>query len=515
IRSIPLCIPCRSPLDVRGEVYIPKKAFVELNQRQELTGGQIFANPRNAAAGSLRQLDPTVTASRPLDIFVFNVQYTEEDLAEHWKAYDFLKEQGFHTADHTLCGTIDEVMAQLPVWEEKRRLLEYDIDGMVIKVNNFHQRTLLGVKAKSPRWAVAYKFKAEEEETIVKDIIVQVGRTGAITPKAIFQPVFVAGSTISAATLHNEDFIKEKDLMIGDKVIIHKAGDVIPEVVRVVTDARTGKETPFAMPTHCPSCGSRLVRLEGEAVLRCVNHKECPAQNIRGLIHFVSRGAMDIEGLGESLVEKLSQEGLLSRISDLYRLTKEELAVLEGLGEKSADNLISAIDGSRKQDLDRLIFGLGIPLIGSKAAKLLARRFKTMDGLMAATEEELTAIDEVGAKMAAAIITWFAEPQNKALIEELRSAGLNFESLDAQDEQEAHPAFAGKTFVLTGTLEMYTRDQASAIIEKLGGKTSGSVSKKTDYVLAGREAGSKLTKAEQLGIAILSEEDFEALLHTR
>lgn len=512
IKPIPLAIPDKQEIDIRGEVYIPKKDFVELNQKQEIIGGQIFANPRNAAAGSLRQLDPKVTASRPLDIFVFNIQFTKEKkLKTHIETLEYLKEQGFPIAEYVLCKKIEEVLEQCKKWEEKRRLLDYDIDGLVVKVNHLEHREVLGMKAKSPRWAIAYKFKAEEKETVVREILVQVGRTGVITPKAVFEPVRVSGSTVTFATLHNEDFIKDKDLRIGDRVIIHKAGEVIPEVVRVIKEARTGKEKTFSMPTICPSCGSSLVRLEGEVALRCINHNKCPAQNIRGLIHFVSRGAMDIEGLGESLIEKLTNSNLVLSAADIYRLTAEELAVLEGLGEKSANNLVQAIEKSKKRDLGNLIYGLGIPLIGSKAAKLLAKQFGSMKALATAGYEDLITIEEVGDKMAESIRNYFANTRNQELLKELETAGLNMESINKIPLAENHN-IKGKTFVLTGTLEKYTREEAQTIIEKYGGKTSSSVSKKTDYVLAGRDAGSKLSKAQTLGIRVISEAEFDQMI---
>jgi len=511
VKTIPLKIHEKSEMDFRGEVYISKKGFVNLNRMQEVTGGIIFANPRNAAAGSLRQLDPKVTASRPLDIFMFNIQFSEGPLfTTHVETLEFLKSQGFHISDYTFCANIDEVLAQIPIWEEKRKSLEYDIDGLVIKVNDLAQRSLLGEKAKSPRWAIAYKFKAEEATTTVRDISVQVGRTGAITPRAEFEPVRVAGSLITFSTLHNEDYIREKDIRIGDHVIIHKAGDVIPEVVRVVTEDRTGDETPFVMPSECPSCGSGLVRLPGEAVRRCVN-KECPAQTLRGLIHFVSREAMNIDGLGAALIEKLADEGLITDCADIYQLKKEQLAELEGMGEKSADNLITAIEASKGNDLSKLIFALGIKLVGSKAGKQLAAHFRSMDALAAAGRAELTAIDEIGEKMADSITAWFADPKNAELIRRLRDAGLNMASQAPAVEKTGSPV-SGKTFVLTGTLERYTREEASEIIEGLGGRTSGSVSAKTDFVLAGREAGSKLEKARTLGVRIISEEEFEELV---
>lgn len=517
IRSIPHTLSDGHEMDIRGEVYIPKQAFVELNRRQEIGGGMIFANPRNAAAGSLRQLDPNVTAERPLDIFLFNFQYAPQlTFATHMETLDFLSDLGFHTTEHHLCSGMEQVMEQLKRFEELRKGLDYDIDGMVVKVNNLAQRTILGEKAKSPRWAIAYKFKAEEEETRVRDIVVQVGRTGAVTPKAVLEPVRVAGSTISYATLHNEDFIKEKDLRIGDHVIIHKAGDVIPEVVRVIEEKRTGEEKEFDMPKTCPSCGSELVRMEGEAVLRCLNHSGCPVQSLRGLIHFVSKDAMDVDGLGKTLVEQLADHGLVYTPADFYQLTAQELAVLERMGEKSADNVISAIAVSRKNDLWRLIFGLGIKLVGSKAAKLLATEFGSMDRLMEASREELIAIDEIGEKMADSILRYFSVDSNRSLIEELRESGVNMKSLTApasgEEAGRVREGLTGKTFVLTGTLERYTRSQAQELIEGLGGKTSSSVSKKTDYLLAGKEAGSKLNKALELGVTVLSEEEFETLL---
>ena len=526
VKSIPLRIQEKGELDVRGEVYFPKKAFLELNRAQEIKGGQIFANPRNAAAGSLRQLDSGVTAERPLAIFTFNIQYYGSPdagvgegtggttamplgITTHAENLAYLREQGFPTTENIRCVSLAEVLEQCAVWEAKRSSLPYDIDGLVVKVDQLAYRELLGFRAKSPRWAIAYKFKAEEQETVIKNIVVQVGRTGVITPKAVFEPVRVAGSVVTYATLHNEDYIREKDLRVGDRVVIHKAGDVIPEVVRAIFEARTGREEPFAMPTVCPSCGTELIRPEGEAALRCPNRKDCPAQNLRSLIHFVSRGAMDIEGLGESLIERLSDAGLVSAVPDIYRLTAEELTVLEGLGDKSADNLLRAIEASKENDLWRLLFGLGIPLIGSKAAKLLAMQFGSLERLSAAEREGLTAVDEIGDKMADSIIEYFADPRNRNLLAELRAAGLNTES---RQSRSADGAFSGKTVVLTGTLENYSREKAQEIIEKLGGKAAGSVSKKTDYVLAGREAGSKLEKAQALGVTILNENEFEEMI---
>lgn len=509
IKAIPLLISEKNPLDVRGEVYIPKKGFLELNKVQEQMGGVIFANPRNAAAGSLRQLDSKITATRPLDIFIFNIQYSQNtSLQSHSQGFEYLKKQGFKIADYQICSSVQEIVSACQSWENKRQELPYDIDGLVIKVNDLEQRRLLGEKAKSPRWAVAYKFKAEEAETVIIDIVVQVGRTGAVTPKAVLEPVRVAGSLVSYATLHNEDFVQEKEIKIGDHVIIHKAGDVIPEIVRVIKDKRSGEEVDFQMPKACPSCGNDTVRIEGEAVLRCIN-KDCPAQNLRALIHFVSRDAMNIDGLGGALIEKLVDEGLVQDIADLYYLKEEQLSPLEGMGDKSAQNLVSAISESKNNDLSRLIFGLGIKLVGSKAAKLLANRFETMDGFIKATYDDMIAIDEIGEKMTQSVLEFFEEERNIQLINKLKEAGVNMASI--QKEIVVKEAFEGKTFVLTGTLQNYSRNEAKEIIENLGGKVSSSVSKKTDYVLAGEEAGSKLEKAIKLGVEVINEEDFEKM----
>lgn len=514
LATIPDTIPDAAEVDIRGEVYIAKKDFAALNRSQEIAGGTIFANPRNAAAGSLRQLDPAVTAARPLSILAFNIQYREgEPIRTHRDALAYLSSLGFPVPDHVYCPTVEDVVRECAAWEQDRHMLPFDIDGLVIKVDDLAQREALGFRAKSPRWAAAFKFKAEEQETTLRDIVVQVGRTGVITPKAVFDPVRIAGSLVTYATLHNEDYIRDKDLRIGDRVLVHKAGDVIPEVVRPLAERRSGGETAFQMPSHCPSCGTGLVRLAGEAALRCPNKAGCPAQNIRGLIHFVARGAMDIDGLGETLVEKLADAGLLSTVADIYRLEKEQLVVLEGLGERSADLLLSAIEASKKRGLERLLFGLGIPLIGSKAAKQLGGAFRTMGALAAATREQLTDLEEVGDKMADSLQAYFADPANQRLLSELAALGLSMESAEAPAIVGAgKQGIAGKTFVLTGTLERYTREEASRRIEALGGKTAGSVSRKTDYVLAGAEAGSKLEKARELGVRVLTEDEFEELL---
>ncbi|WZL74051.1 NAD-dependent DNA ligase LigA [Clostridiaceae bacterium 35-E11] len=514
IKTIPLKLKEAIDIEVRGEVYISREKFVELNQKQEEKGETIFANPRNAAAGSLRQLNPKVTAQRPLDIFIFNIQQMENmGFKTHTDGLNYLKNMGFKTSLYEVCNSIEEVIHLCEKWADKRKTLPFDIDGLVIKVNDLNQREALGSRSKSPRWAIAYKFPAEQQKTVVEDIIVQVGRTGALTPTAILEPVRVAGSVISRATLHNEDYIQEKDIRIGDKVVIQKAGDVIPEVVRVIFDERTGAEKPFKMPGYCPVCHEKTVRLEGEAVIRCMN-TACPAQLRRGFIHFVSRNAMDIDGLGESIVGLLLDNHLVKDFADLYYLKEEDLIPLERMGEKSAQNLIKAIEKSKENDLDRLIFGLGIKLVGARAASLLAEAFGDMDQLIKASYEEIIAIPEIGGKMAESIVAFFQEDRNLQVLDKLKAAGVNMKSLKNLDDNTTEKNLEGLTFVLTGTLEKYTRNQAKEMIEKRGGKVSGSVSKKTSYVLAGAEAGSKLDKANQLGVKVISEEDFEKILST-
>lgn len=513
IKSIPETIEFKGELDVRGEVYIGKKDFLKLNRRQEIEGGQIFANPRNAAAGSLRQIDASLVRERPLSIFIFNLQYISGmSFSYHHETLEFLGNQGFTCADSRECRNMDEVMKLCTYWEEERKNLDYDIDGLVVKVDSLELRERLGLKEKSPRWAIAYKFKAEEQETEVLDIEVQVGRTGAVTPRARFKPVKIAGSTVSFATLHNQDYVKEKDIRVGDTVLVHKAGEVIPEVVRVLKDRRKHELPMFEMPEVCPSCETQLVRLEGEAVLRCPNHEECPAQNLRGLIHFVSKGAMDIDGLGESLVEKFSDLGMISYPSDIYQLGEEEISVLEGMGEKSAKSLTGAIEESKSRGLDRVIFSLGIPLVGAKAAKLLADKFGSMSSLEKAEFGDIADIYGIGNKIAEKVTAFFKSENNLREIARLEAAGVKM-NYEKKTSGLGEMIFAGKTFVLTGTLEKYTRDKASEIIEENGGKTSSSVSRKTDYVLAGKEAGSKLKKAESLGVVIISESEFEDMLN--
>jgi DNA ligase (NAD+) len=511
IRSLPLRLKENVTVEVRGEAFMPKKSFEILNQQRSERGEELFANPRNAAAGSLRQLDPKVAASRNLDLFVYGLANAEElGIDSHSEALDYLHELGFKTnPERRVCANIDEVIQFVTSWHEKRAQLPYEIDGMVIKVDSFEQQEQLGATAKSPRWAIAYKFPAEEVVTKLIDIELSVGRTGVVTPTAILEPVRVAGTTVQRASLHNEDFIREKDIRIGDYVVVKKAGDIIPEVVNVLPERRTGEEVPFSMPTHCPECQSALVRLDEEVALRCINPK-CPAQIREGLIHFVSRNAMNIEGLGEKVIAQLFKEGLVQDVADLYTLTKEQLMNLERMGEKSATNLLNAIEASKENSLERLLFGLGIRHVGAKAAKILAQQFETMDRLSQATKEELMAIHEIGEKMADSIVTYFAKPEVTDLINELRSYGVNmtYKGPKAVNNADTDSYFAGKTIVLTGKLEKLSRNEAKEKIEQLGGKVTGSVSKNTDLVIAGADAGSKLTKAQQLNIEIWDEARF-------
>lgn len=511
IKTLPYRL--KQPIDllVRGEVFIPKDAFLSLNEQREAEGLPLFANSRNAAAGSLRQLDPKVSASRPLDIFIFNLQEAKVPLPEtHSDCLHFLEELGLKVSPLLLITrSIGEIIKKCEEWIPKRHNLSFDIDGLVIKVNSLRQRELLGNTAKSPRWAVAYKFPAEQKTTIIEDIVIQVGRTGILTPTAVFQPTLVAGSVISRAVLHNEDFIKEKDIRIGDTVVIHKAGDVIPEVVEVLKEKRTGSERPFVFPDRCPACGSKVLRIEGEAAIRCTDNS-CPAQRKRLLEHFVSRDAMDINWLGPAIISQLLDSGLINDAADIYSLTLEQLLTLDRMGPKLAENILNAINESKDRGLDRVLFALGIRLVGSKAAKTLAEHFRDIDNIINADKAELTAIHEIGDKMAESITAFFKDEQNLELVEKLKQAGVNFTYVSRNTA--VSEAFRDKTFVLTGTLEKYTRDEAKAIIEERGGRVSGSVSKKTDYVLAGENAGSKLAKARELGITIISEADFENML---
>lgn len=510
IKSIPHKL--KEPLDitVRGEVFIGKKEFETLNEEREVIGETLFANARNAAAGSLRQLNPKITAQRPLDIYIFNVQKIENKTwNSHWEELNYLDNLGFNVVPfRKLCHTIDEAIDAIKEIGDNREELTFGIDGAVIKVDDLALREKIGTTFKVPKWAIAYKYPPEQKETIVKDIICQVGRTGAITPMAILEPVKVAGSTISKTTLHNEDFVKEKGLMIGDHVIIQKQGDVIPEVVDVLKEKRTGEEKVFQMPTTCPVCGAPAVREEGESAVRCTGI-ECPAKALRNIVHFASDEGMDIEGLGYKIVEQLIEKGLISNIADIYDLKLEDIASLKKNGKKFAQNLIDAIEESKNRDLSNLITALGIRHVGKKLAKVLARKYKTLDNLMSADVEELASKDDIGEVIAQSIHTFFNEEQTIDLINRLKSAGINTQSLQ---EESNDTRFEGKTFVLTGALSKYSREQASDIIERLGGKTSSSVSKKTSYVLAGEDAGSKLTKAQSLGVTVISEEEFEEMI---
>lgn len=507
IRSVPKTLSEALPfLEVRGEVYMSDESFQALCERQELLEEKPFKNPRNAAAGSLRQKDPKITAQRTLDIFVFNIQAIEgETVHTHYDALERLHALGF-TVSPLYCrtGDIETVIEKIREIGDRRGTFPYPIDGAVVKVDDFVQREALGSTAKFPRWAEAYKYPPEEKETTLLDIEVAVGRTGVLTPTGVFAPVFLAGTTVSRATLHNQDFIMEKDIRIGSKVIIRKAGEIIPEVVSVVENPPESE--PYRLPDRCPSCGEEITRLEGEAAARCTN-PQCPAQLLRNLIHFASRDAMDIEGLGPAAVEQLSRALSVSSPADLYGITVEQLEKLERFGKKSAENLVAAIEKSKQNDLSRLLFALGIPHIGAKAAKLLSSTFRSMDALLAADVEAIAAIDGFGGIMAEEVYSFFRKRSALELIDRLKAAGLNMTGESAA----ADTRFLGKTFVLTGTLPTLTRAEASAIIERNGGKVSSSVSKKTAYVVAGEEAGSKLTKAQALGIPILSESELLAM----
>ncbi|MGG0655110.1 NAD-dependent DNA ligase LigA [Rummeliibacillus pycnus] len=509
VHSVPLRLKEPITIEARGECYMPKRSFTNLNKARAEKGEELFANPRNAAAGSLRQLDPKIAASRNLATFIYAIGGSGESygLTSHSEALDYMDKLGFQTnQERRNCKDIQEVMAYIEEWTEKRPTLPYEIDGIVIKVDNYVQQAELGNTVKAPRWSIAYKFPAEEVVTTVIDIDLTVGRTGVVTPTAILEPVQVAGTTVQRATLHNEDIIREKDVRIGDKVIIRKAGDIIPEVVSVLFDQRSEDIEPFAMPSHCPVCDSELVRIEGEVALRCVN-PQCFAQISEGMAHFVSRNAMNIDGCGEKVVEQLLKSELVRDVSDLYHLQVEELVQLDRMGAKSATNLVDAIAESKKNSLERLLFGLGIRHVGAKAAKLIAEEFETMDRLMDVTEEELVNVFEIGEKMADSIVSYFDSEDVQALITRLREAGVNTTYLGKKvNAEEIDSAFAGKTIVLTGKLEQLTREEAKEKIEELGGKVTGSVSKKTDLVIAGAEAGSKLTKAEQLGIEVWNED---------
>ena len=510
VKSIPKKL--KEPIDitVRGEVFIGKEEFEKLNGDRLLDDGEQFANARNAAAGSLRQLDSKITAKRPLDIYIFNVQKSDSiNFTTHYESLLYLEKLGFNVNPvKVLCDNIDDAIETIKKIGEDREKLSFGIDGAVVKVNNLELREKAGTTYKVPKWAVAYKYPPERKKTKLKAITCQVGRTGAITPMAILEPVVVAGSKISKTTLHNEDYIKQKDIRVGDTVIIQKAGDVIPEVVGVVKSKRTGEEKVYEMPKVCPVCGAQTIREEGESAWYC-NGIECPAKLYRGIIHFASRDAMDITGLGEAIIDELIQRKLINNIADIYKLTFDDIASLKKNGKKFAQNLINSIEESKSRDLYRLVNALGIRHVGVKIAKSLTKTYDTMDKLMNASLESLCMKDEIGHIIAESIYKFFREEQTIDLINRLKEYGVNME---AQKEDSADDRFYGKTFVLTGSLEKYTRQEASQIIEKYGGKTSGTVSKKTSYVLAGESAGSKLTKAQNLGITIISEEQFAKMI---
>ena len=509
IRSIPMKLDhAPKRLIVRGEVFMPKAVFEKLNAERENRGEALFANPRNAAAGSLRQLDPKIAAARQLDILIFNLQMAEGvSFSSHSDTLDYLRELRFKVIPYDICSNSNELETVIHKIDENRYDLPFDIDGAVIKVNDLELRRLLGSTSKFPRWAAAFKYPPEIKSTTVKDIVIQVGRTGVLTPKAVVAPVRLAGTTVTNATLHNQDFIREKDVRIGDSVLIRKAGEIIPEILEVEIAKRPANAVPYCFPTQCPVCGAPVRRDEDGAAVRCTG-AECPAQLARNLTHFVSREAMDIDGLGTAIVEQLINAKLLQSPADLYFLDRKKVEKLERMGKQSTDNLMRAIETSKDNDLWRLLNAFGIRQVGVKAAKVLAKTFGSLDSLMAATEEVLTAVPDIGAITAENLVRWFSDQQSQEMIARLREAGVNFESREQMDDTR----FAGMTFVLTGALTLFTRDQATEKIESLGGKAASSVSKKTTYVVAGENAGSKLKKANDLGIPVLSERDFLEML---
>jgi len=512
IKSLPLRLKKDVSLEVRGEVFISKKDFQKLNRERESRGLPLFANPRNAAAGSIRQLDPRIAAERPLNILVYSLVFLsgEQPPGDHWETLQFLKSLGFKVGSHTvLLSGFEEAMDYYREMELKRNDLFYEIDGIVLKINDFKLQERLGTTSRAPRWAIAFKFSAEEKITKVERIEVNVGRTGVITPVAVLEPVHLAGTLVKRASLHNEDFIREKGVMVGDKVVVHKAGDVIPEIVRVVEEERAATVKPFIMPKTCPSCRAEVHRLPGEAAVRCLN-PTCPAQVIERIIHFASRGGMDISGLGESLSRQLYEAGLVKDVGDLYGLTEEELAALERMGKKSAQNLLRSLEKSKKNPLHKLLYGLGIRLVGEKAARLLAAHFKSLYRLQNATLEELTALEEIGPGIAASVTEFFGQKTAAKVIEKLESAGVNF--FEETGLNSGENFLQGKTFVLTGTLSRYSRQEAKDLIESQGGRVAGSVSKKTDFLLAGENPGSKLQKARALKIPVISEDEFEEMI---
>ena len=504
VKAIPQTIPYKGKLIVRGEVYMPRASFVSLNKSREEKGESLFANPRNAAAGSLRQLDANITASRGLDIFVFNLEYCGIDFETHSGTMEFLREQGFITVHADIAHSIKDIISIVSSYGENRPTLPFDIDGVVIKMNNIARRAEVGENTNTPKWAVAYKFPPEQKETKLLDIAIQVGRTGVLTPLAILEPVFIAGSTVSKATLHNLDFIRDRDIHIGDKVIVQKAGDIIPEIVSVNIKDRPDDVIPFDFPELCPSCGEKVERIDGAAAYRCTNI-QCPAQALRRIIHFASRDAMNIDGMGPAVVEALYDAELIRDVADIYYLKADDIAGLERMGDKSASNLIAAIEASKTKGLDCLLFALGIRQVGKKTAENIVRVYNDIDMFYDLTVEKLIEIEDMGEISAEYIVKYFADPKSKVIIDKLKTAGVvtRFEK-----QENSSDRFAGMTFVLTGTLPTMTRNEAGDIITKNGGKVSGSVSKKTTYVLAGAEAGSKLTKAQSLGVEIIDEEKF-------
>lgn len=508
VRNLPMQLKnAPAHLVVRGEVYMSKEVFRELNELREINGDPLFANPRNAAAGSMRQQDPKVAASRKLDIILFNVQASSDEYSSHAEALDAIRDMGFPVVPYRIFNTIEDCVRCIEQLGENREELAYDMDGAVIKINDFSQREALGSTAKAPRWAVAYKYPPEKKESRVTDIVVQVGRTGVLTPKAVIEPVRLAGTTVTNATLHNQDFVDKLDIRIGDTVLVQKAGEIIPEVLSVNYSKRPDSTVAFKLPACCPECGSPIVRDEDGVAMRCTG-VECPAQRLRTIAHFASREAMDIDGLGISICESLINNGLISTPADLYYLDGEEVAKLDRMGKRSASNLLKAIENSKNKGLASVLCAFGIRQVGSKASKVLARHFGTMDRLMSATVEELTEVSDIGPITAGFIRQWLDQSQSQHQIQRLQDAGVLMESTEAVQDTR----FKGMTFVLTGTLEKFTRNEAAAIIERMGGKASGSVSKKTTYVLAGENAGSKLTKATELGIKIISEDEFEQMI---
>jgi DNA ligase (NAD+) len=512
IRSLPLRLFASPPLlEVRGEAYLSKKEFVRINQERREAEENPFANPRNAAAGSLRQLNPKIAAERRLDIFFYGMAQVEgRELETHWEVLDYLQSLGLKVnPNRRICKNIEEIIAYCEEWREKRHELPYEIDGVVVKVNSLAEQEILGATVKVPRWAIAYKFPPEQAKTKIREIIVTVGRTGTLTPNAVLDPVYLAGTTVSRATLHNEEIIRQKDIRIGDTVIVQKAGDIIPEVVEVVKEERTGSEKEFQMPNTCPACGSEVVKTEGEVAVRCQN-LTCPAIMREAILHFVSRPAMDIEGMGPALVDQLLEKGLIRDVADLYLLKEEQLATLERMGKKSASNAIRAIEKSKQNPLHRLLFALGIRFVGGRTAKLLAQHFGTMEKLQRATVEELLSVPEVGEKIAQSIVSFFNEEKNLELIDKLRRSGVNLK----EGEKMRGTKLSGLTFVLTGTLASMSREEAKNLIEELGGKVGTAVSKKTNYLVVGENAGSKLDKAQELGIPVLTEEEFKQMIET-